>query len=140
MSFVRRLATIFPAFGQPLSNDTVLLRQGVSLTDGANTVTVPSSGSFSPTMSTGRVRVKIYNGTGTSPAVTKVTLTGTDGTTTETFDTWYPDTSLSLSSTAWFDKVFIFLSELNLTSISCVATLSGTSEGASMDIEVLGTI
>jgi hypothetical protein len=139
VTLANRLEKIFPGFGQPQFNANQL-REGVALTDGANTVTVPSSGSLTPTISAGKVRVKVYNGTGTSPALATLTVTVTDGTTTEAVFYYHPSSALALSSTAWADFLIDFQSELNCTSVSAVATLSGTSEGASMDIEVLGTI
>ena len=81
MAFTNRLALISRGSGVPLTNDSLFLSAGNTLTDGANTITLAS---LAPTVRSGWFRVKCYNGTGTSPAVTAMVVTATDGTTTET--------------------------------------------------------
>jgi len=142
MTFTRRLATIFPGFGQGQMNDTLFLNANQALTSGQNTVAVPASGSFSPTISAGKVRIKVYAGAGTSPTLTDIVVTATDGTTTVTFPqgAYHPSVAVSMTTTSIIDFEFDFITDLNLTSFSFKITLAGTSPTATADIEVLGTI
>lgn len=141
MTFTNRLATIFPGFGQPQSNDTLFLNQNVALSGTSQqSNTIPSTGSFVPTLSRGKVRVKIYAGIGTTPTFTDLVVTGTDGTTTVTLFAFHPNAAIALSTTGIVDLEFDFICDLNLTSITIKTTLGGTSPGATMDAEVAGTI
>lgn len=133
MAFTNRLALISPGFGSPLTNDSLFLSAGNTLTDGANTITL---GSLAPTVRSGWFRVKCYNGTGTSPAVTAVVVTATDGTTTETIFTRNPAAATALSTTAWVDFIIPFLLDINATSFSFVITMTGTTEGGKADVEI----
>jgi hypothetical protein len=133
MSFVNRLALISPGFGSPITNDSLLLSAGNSLSDGANTITL---GSLAPTVRSGWVRVKCYNGTGTSPAVSTVVITATDGTTTETIYVRNPAAATAISTTAFVDFIVPFLLEINANSFSFVITMTGTGEGGKADIEI----
>jgi len=132
MSFANKLYPNVPSLGVPLYQST-LVSENNSLTDGANTVTISS---ISPTMRAGRMRYKIYNGAGTSPAVVSVVVTVTDGTTTELVHYFYPNAARAISSTGWIDWTFTFISELSVNSVSIVVTLSGTSETGKLDFEV----
>lgn len=141
MTFTNRLAKIFPGFGQPMANDTQFLNQNVALSGtGQQSNTIPSTGSFAPTISTGKVRVKVYAGIGTSPTLVDLLITGSDGTNTVEIAQVHPNSAVVLSSTSLFDEVFDFETDLNLTSITIKTTLGGTSPGATMDAEVAGTI
>lgn len=75
MAWVKRLYSIFPGFGNPFVNDTIYQSVGNALTTGETT----SLTTLSPTLSAGRVRVKIYGGTGTSPTLASVLIALSDG-------------------------------------------------------------
>ena len=59
----------------------------------------------------------------------------TDGTTTETVYSYNPAVALALSTTAWLDITFTFISELNANKITITTTLGGTTPTASLDWE-----
>ena len=138
MAFATRLYSILPSFGTPLQNDTGYLRAGVAVSGTSTTIAIPSSSTFSPTIGSGYVRVKVYNGTGT-PALSSIAVTVTDGTTTETIGAFNPNSSdaPTLSTTAWGDVVFPFLSELNVNSATITVRLT-TPGGAKADVEIDG--
>lgn len=140
MSFANRLYSIVPSFGVPLLNDTLFLNQNIALsTASQQTNTIPSSGSFSPTISRGWVRVKVYAGTGTAPTLTDLVITATDGTTTVQIGQVHASVAIALSTTSGFDQLFPFETDLNLTSLTVKSTL-GVPGGASMDVEVSGVV
>jgi hypothetical protein len=89
----------------------------------ALTVRVPLTGSISPAVARGLWRAKIYNGGGTTPAITSVTLTGSDGTNTVTLDNFVPTAGITISSTAYIDVMGDFLLDTAATS---TGGLSGT--------------
>jgi hypothetical protein len=145
VTFTRRLSTIFPGFGQPQLNDTMFLNQSLALSGtGQQTSIVPSTTSvtFSPTISAGKMRIKISAGAGTSPTLTDILVTASDGTTTVTFanGVFHPNTAVALSTTSIVEFEFDFICDLNLTSFTIKTTMGGTSPTATMDVEVLGTI
>lgn len=123
-----------------------------ALVDGANTITLTPTIPFG----SGKVRVKVYNGAGTSPAVATISATATDGTNTVDIAEGYvhPASAFALSSTRWTEHIFEFLLDDGLasgnggssgkligtgaTSITVTITLSGTGETASADVELCG--
>ena len=110
---------------------------------------VPSSGSFSPAINRGYWRCKVYNGAGTSPTLTDLTVTAGDGTNTVTLDNIHPGTAITLSSTSYADVCsdFIFdyttsgggasgsLIQYGATVINFLTTMGGTSPTATADYE-----
>lgn len=138
MAFATRLYSILPSFGVPLQNDTGYLRSGVAVSGTSTTVTLPSTSTFSPSINNGYVRVKVYNGTGT-PALASISVTVTDGTTTETIGSFNPPSAdaPALSTTIWGDVIFPFLSELSCNNCSVVIRLT-TPGGAKADVEIDG--
>jgi len=141
MTFTNRLEQIMPGWGQPVTLDTSFLAANTALSGtGQASTTLPSSGSWSPTISKGRGRIKIYSGTGTSPTLTDILVTGSDGTNTVELFVFHPNTAVTLSSTSLLDLLFNFMTDLNLTSITIKTTLGGTSPGATMDAQISGTI
>lgn len=137
MAFTTRLAIITPSMGSPLSNDTLLLKAGTSLS--GTVLQTTSITSITPTIRAGYVRVKLYNGGGTSPTLAALQIDFTDGTTTETVAVMNPAVAVPLSTTAFFDVVVPFLLEIGATQINVKTTLGGTSPTASMDYEVAPT-
>ena len=77
MAWIRRLSSIFPAFGTPLVNDSIFQSVGNSLS-GTSQAQVALTG-LSPNIYAGRVRVKIYQFGGTSPTLLNVIINVTDG-------------------------------------------------------------
>lgn len=94
-----------------------------TVTAAALTVKVPTTGSISPAVTRGLWRVKVYNPGGTTPSITSVTLTGTDGTNTVTLDNFVNIATLVISSTAYMDVCGDFILD---TAASSTGGLSGT--------------
>lgn len=139
MAFSTRLFSIIPSFGVPLQNDAGYLRSGVALGGADPSVVIPVSSTFSPTISSGYVRVKVYNATGTT-TLTTVNITITDGTTTETIYNYTPDSADAVipSSTAWFDATVPFLSELQVNKVTIQCRRAASAGGVTIDAEVCG--
>lgn len=134
MTIVNSAALVAPGFGTPL----VSARASVAMSGtGQQTFTVPSSGSLAPTARTGYVRVKVFGGGGTSPTLTDILITATDGTATYTIDNFHPNTAITLSGTAGLDYLKEFCLDINATSISVLTTMGGTSPTATGDVEIV---
>src|ERR1700675_4822852 len=78
MSFVNRLIRIFPGYGNPFSNDALYLKVGQALS--GTTQAQVALTTLSPTLSNGRVRLKLYQFGGTSPTLLNLVVNVTDGT------------------------------------------------------------
>src|SRR5271170_437715 len=91
-----------------LKNDTLYKNLGVTLS-GTTTVVLPSTGVFTLGTTSGKVRIKVYSFGGTSPTVSSVLYTATDGTNTVTFASFNPATAFAGSSTAWLDMFEAYL-------------------------------
>lgn len=130
MAIVNSVVLLTPGQGSPLLQS----RAGVALTDGANALVIPSSGSLAPTLKVGTIRIKVYSGTGTSPVLSAITVTATDGTTTETVLISSP--SFALTANKVYDMVKDFIVDIAATSVTVTLTLTGTSEGATTDLEL----
>jgi len=121
----------------------------------ALTVRVPlasaSPSTFSPAVTRGLWRMKLYNGGGTTPALVSMTLTATDGTNTVTIDNFVPVSAITISSTAYVDVCgdFIFDTAASSTGgtygtlifggatyFTFTFTASGTSYTFSCDAEI----
>ena len=142
----------FPGFGMGVKNDTLYKNLGVSLA-GTTTVVLPSTGTFTLGTTTGKVRCKIYGFTGTSPTVTNVLYTATDGTNTVTFASFNPTVAFAGSSTAWLDLFEAYLLDTasgttsggtvgqlingGAVKFSFIITMGGTSPGAKADVEIV---
>lgn len=100
------------------------------------------------TATRGYVRARVYpTYGGTSPTLTDITITGSDGTNTVTFASFHPGTAIALSgATVFVEYCHPFCVELmgsvttGLSSISFLTTMGGTSPTASGDFEVVYTI
>lgn len=153
-SIVVRLTRIFPGFGVPVQNDSVYLRTGISLsTTGQQTNTIPATGTLSPGTTVGRLRIKIYNGGGTSPTLIDLLVQASDGTNTIPVYSNHPNVAFAISTTSWFDRYFEYLLDTatvtanaggangqllpgGVTSFNILTTLGGTTPTASMDLEL----
>ena len=157
MSINIRLDRIFPGMGQPLRNDALYLQTGLALSGTAQqTFPIPASGVLVPTTTAGRIRVKIYNGGGTTPAVTDIVITATDGTNTVEIlqGTFHTNVAVSLTATSWLEFEFEYILDTapsgagggasgqlsgvigGANAFSVKTTLSGTAPTASMDMEI----
>lgn len=124
-----------------------------------------AAGTLQPTITTGKLRVKIYNPSASANTLTKVQFVATDGTNTVVFQDLSFGTAVTLSSTSWFDYVTDFIVDTapsttsggavgyligsasattgngGVTAIGVIPTLSSTNvTGIAMDLEVLGLI
>lgn len=141
-TFTERVADICPGFGSPLGNDTVFTQTNVALSGtGQSTTTLPKTSTWtaSQTLSAGYVRVKVYGGSGTSPTLTDVVITGSNGTITTELAALHPNSAIALSATSYVELLFPFITDLTLTSISILLTMGGTGPGSTLDCEVAGT-
>lgn len=148
-----RLDRTFPGEGVTVRNDTVYLQSGLALSGTTQqTFPIPATGVILGT-TTGKIRVKVYNGGGTSPTLVQIQVNATDGTNTVPVFTYRPNTALALSTTQWYDGFFAYLLDTasatanaggatgqllpgGATSFNVLTTLGGTSATASMDVEI----
>ena len=159
----------FPGLGAT-TLQSIQQATGIAVTSGS-TYYVPGTSSNSvagllvPTITIGAVRIKIYNGTGTSPTLSSLAIQGYDGTNTVTLHFWDFATAVTLSSTSWADlcwnpfvadtapsttsggAVGYLIGSASATSgnggiecIKVIPTLGGTGPGCTMDVEVFGAI
>src|ERR1700733_13064723 len=157
MSFNRRLDSIFPGMGQPLRNDALYLQTGIALTTaGSGTpVPIPATGVLIPTTTAGRIRLKIYNGGGTTPTITALSVTASDGTNSILLAQSIVAPNRLISATSWLEFEFEYILDVAtaagagggaigqlLSSIGGANafalnyTLTGTTGTASLDVEI----
>jgi hypothetical protein len=155
-----------PGFGVGIINDTYYHNYGVALSGtaqqsaGVLPPTGVNSGLFAVPFSTFKLRIKVYNGAGTSPTLTDITVTVTDGTNTVTVWSFHPGTAVTLSSTSWYDSgplEFVVDTAASgsgggavgqliapvqsattgaIQTITVKTTLGGTSPAATIDVDV----
>lgn len=151
MAIVNSVATAGPGYGSGF----LVSRTGVAVSSGAATA-VPATGSLAQPVYRGKIRVKIYNGTGTSPTLTKLQIAITDGVNTVVVEDRNFGTAVTLNSTNYYDGVFNFLIDYstagggatgtvlaptvstNAQVVNVTPTLGGTGPGATIDVEVYG--
>ena len=162
------LQRTFPGFGVS-TLQSIQQATGIAVTSGS-TYYVPGTSSNSvagllvPTVTVGRVRVKVYNGTGTSPTLTKLQIMGYDGTNSVVIADWNFGTAVTLSSTSWADLIADWICDTapsttsggavgyliggasatsgngGVECIKVIPTLGGTGPGCTMDVEIFGLI
>jgi hypothetical protein len=145
MSIVNSIATYSGEGYQLIQNI------GAQVKTGGLTISCPSTGSISPAVTRGLWRVKIYNGGGTSPTFTSVTITALDGTNTVTIDNFVATGAISITSTAWVDVCGDFIFDTGVasnggaagamifggaTSFNFVFVQGGTSPTFNVDLEI----
>lgn len=162
MAFNRRLDSTFPGYGVGVRNDTSYLQTGLALSGTVQqTFPFPASGSFSTPFTAGKLRLKIYNGGGTTPAVSDLVVRFTDGTNTIYIanGVYHPTAAITLSATQWLEWYIEFILDVATTSgagggsigqlLASVAganagavltTMTGTSPTASMDLDFMPLI
>lgn len=151
MAIVNTVANTTQGFGSGFLTQRV----GIALTSGT-TFSLPSTGSVNGNpIYSGKMRIKIYNGGGTTPTLTALQLKATDGVNTVIFDDLNFSAAVTLSSTSFFDYIKDFNFDFSTlgggatgtllapgTAVAmvfqAVATLGGSSPTASMDMEVCG--
>jgi hypothetical protein len=106
-------------------------------------------------VSRGYVRVKIYGGGGTTPALVLMQVVVSDGTTFVLIGQVNPTTAIALGTVAvtggaygnagvlgtsvgGVDFLYPFIVDISCSQFSVITTLSGTSPTASMDVEMSG--
>lgn len=130
MAFTNRVLLIVPSFGQPIQNDTLFLKQGTTIATGAVTTSLTG---LTPAIKNGWVRVKLSASSGAGTVV-RVTVNGTDGTTTEVWGDYNPQTAPSFQSPNQVTLSFPFLSELAVTQVNVITNVA--TAGGTLDIEV----
>ena len=164
------LGRIFPGVGVS-SFQTQQLIAGIPIISGTkyfvpSTTPFTSAGTLQPTITCGKLRVKIYNPSASANTLTKLQCVATDGTNSVVFADFNFGTAVTLSATSWFDwasPAFIIdtapsttsggavgyligsasatTGNGGITAIGVTATLSSTNvTGITMDLEVLGLI
>jgi hypothetical protein len=153
MAINNSVANNSPGFGSP----ELIQRLGIALSGAAQqTTSIPASGSITPGIYQGKVRIKVYNGTGTGVTLTDLILQITDGTNTVIFGEFHPNSAPTLTSTTWVDYLSDFCVDFGPTPggatgqliqpgaataaaiVIQVLTTLGVPGGASMDVEVIG--
>lgn len=145
MSFTNRLARIMAGFGSPKGSDGQFSKQNVALSGTGQQTNVlpaalPTSWIAANTLSAGYAQIKISAGIGTSPTLVDIVLQGSDGVNTVTLGVIHPNSAITLSSTSQCEFLIPFQTDLTLISMTLLTTLGGTSPGATLDWEVLGTV
>jgi len=153
MAINNSVANNSPGFGSP----QLVQRLGVALSGSSQqTTSIPSSGSITPGIYQGKVRIKVYNGTGTGVTLTDILLQITDGTNTIVVAEFHPNSAVALTSTQWVDWDEDFTVDFGSTTggatgqliapgaataaaiVIQVLTTLGVPGGATMDVEVIG--
>lgn len=162
MAFLNRLNLVVPDFGTPLSNDTLFLSQANSISTTGSPITVTLSGFTAPyTLKDYYVRVKIYGGATAAGTITNVAVLVGDGTNIVLVGNMVPSSTAAaggavLSTTAstgspytnsgtlgtnisGLDVLFAILTDLAITQVSVIVTMTGSTATAKMDIEICGS-
>jgi hypothetical protein len=161
MAFNRRLDSIFPGMGVGVRNDASYLQTGIALsTTGQVSNPLPATGVFAIGFSAGRLRIKIYNGGGTTPTLVDLVVSASDGTNTVIIGAsiLHPTVAVPLTAaTAWLEFEFEFILDVatttagaggasgqllpgGATSMAVKTTLGGTTPTASMDVDLVPLI
>jgi hypothetical protein len=157
LSINKRLDAIVAGISSGLRQDSVYQNLNVALSGASQSNTLPSSGTFPIAYSTGWCRLKIYNGGGTSPTLTSLKVSASDGTNSVLIFAFNPSGAHNLSATSWFDECFDFLVDVaatgsgggasgqfialnGISSLTIATNLGGTSPTATLDAECLMAI
>lgn len=153
MAINNSVANNSPGFGSP----QLVQRLGIALSGASQqTSVIPVTGSIVPGIYQGKVRVKVYNGTGTGVTFTDLVIQVSDGTNTVTVAEFHPNSAVALTSTSWVDWDEDFTVDFGGTPggatgqliapgaasaaaiVVNVLTTLGVPGGATMDVEVIG--
>lgn len=146
MTFVNRLSAITPGMGTPMQNDALFLKQTFLLSGTLTQINVmPATGAFVPTISKGKIRIKVYPGPtpGTSPSVTFAAVFS-DGTNfvevaRVTTPVMGSGGTQSGSIPNYSDRIFDFELDINASYCYLNTVLTGTAPVVLMDVEISGT-
>lgn len=143
---------------------TIASATSISASTSGGSVNNNTPGLLVPPLVVGRIRIKIYNGSGTSPTLTKLQVMAYDGTNSVVIADLNFGTAVTLGSTSWFDWMRDWIADTasgltsggavgqlisglsatsgqgGVTSFKIIPTLGGTGPGATMDAEVFGTV
>jgi hypothetical protein len=161
VAFNRRCDSLLPGLGQGFRQDSLLLQTGLAMSGTApQSFPIPSSGTLALTFTAGRVRIKIYNGGGTSPTLVDFFVTAGDGTNTIVIgqSLVHPNAAIAISATQWFEFEFEFILDVatsgagggasgqlssaigGANQMAVKTTMGGTSPTASLDVELVPLI
>jgi hypothetical protein len=133
MAIINTVSECNPGFGIAAQVPQVLAT--ALSTTGAVANTIPATGTLAQTFRSGKIRIKISSGAGTSPTLAALIVTVTDGTTTELVAAFNPAVAYALGANAVIDLVFTFICDIFANKITVTTTLGGTSPTANMDME-----
>lgn len=139
MAITNSIANNSSGFGTP----QLVQRVGVALSGSSQqTTSVPSSGSITPGIYQGKIRVKIYAGTGTGVTLVDLVLQITDGTNTVILDNYHPNSAPGLTATQWVDFMWDFCVDFGGTTGGATGNLiaPGASSAAAIVVQVLTTL
>jgi hypothetical protein len=159
VSFNVGIARSFPGFGVG-SFLAAYAQSAIALSGTAQqTKTIPASGTLTgiPGTTCGKINIKIYAGSGTSPTLTDILVQASDGTNLVPVFEYHPNVALALTTTQWFNRFFEYILDTasttaaaggangqllpgGATSFNVLTTLGGTSPGAKMDLEIIPLI
>lgn len=155
MSFINRLAQIVPGQGTPANNDSLFLKQAITLSGTSlQTNQVPAAGGgFQPPITKGKVRVKFTTNLnqGTNPKISTIYFVLSDGTNFIDIGSLASMEVVvsggagginqqSASIPNAIDRVFEFEVDSAMSYLFISSTLAGTSPVIFMDVEISGTV
>jgi len=149
--------------GVGFRNDASFLQTGLAMTTAGSPQTwpIPAAGLLAPTCSAGRIRLKVYNGAGTTPTVTDIIVQAKDGTNTILLGGGFlhPNVGVLISATQWLEFEFEFVIDVATTAgagggsigqllasvggastLSVITTMTGAGGTASLDIDLVPLI
>jgi hypothetical protein len=135
VAIVNTYQTLYPGYGQPtvygVKNAVALSTTGQQ----TNTFNNANTPGMAQGMTKGLARVKIYNGGGTTPAVS-IIVQVTDGTNTYIVAN-IPSTTVQAAANSGMDFYIDFGVDIAFNAMSILTTLTGTTPTASMDAELV---
>jgi hypothetical protein len=120
----------------PASNPNAWRKQGVALSTATSPLT--STLTLPKTIQKGKIRIRTSN-VGTLAGTFSFSVTGTDGTSTVDLANIPASGSISIASNGnEVERIFEFMTELLLTSVSVIATQTGAGGTSTLDWEIFG--
>lgn len=127
MSIVNSAVAQYPGFGSP-----TVVKSSVNNALSGTVQQTTTISNLSPTTTRGMVRAKVYSLGGTTPAVSGLSIQVSDGTT-----PYIIESKAAGATSTNMDILTNFQVDINVTSVSVLTTLTGTSPTATLDIEYL---
>ena len=140
MSFLRRLTKIMPSFGTALQDDKKFLAESVPANNSGIVLPLQQAATFSPTISSGWIRVKFYISPDSSVEmpVSGFTVVGEDNLGREVLCCAVSFESQNVTPTSSIDVICPFLVDLNIVSMT-IFPVTSPAPGFFMDIEIAAT-